>query len=119
MVRLTVDIDKTVILLNDAVHRGKPQTGALLHVLGGEKRFEKIGQRPLFNAAAVRQARAKVTKARPGEAARMAKDLDGLLKLDKGEATERVEQTGGTHIIISYEDAEKQPEDAENDDGED
>ena len=56
-------------------------------------------------AAAVRQARARITKAGAGEAARVAKDMDGLLKLDGGEATERVEQTGGTEIVIRYEDA--------------
>ena len=44
LARFAVDIDEAVVLLDDAVDRGQPQAGALAHFLGGEKRFEQMGQ---------------------------------------------------------------------------
>src|SRR5262249_10109707 len=41
--RLTVHENEPAALLDDAVHRGQPQPGALAGLLGGEERLEQVG----------------------------------------------------------------------------
>ena len=51
--RLAVHVDKTVVLLDDAIHSSQPQAGAFARVLGGEKRFEQFVQCFLVHTTAV------------------------------------------------------------------
>ncbi len=53
MARFAVDVDESVVLLDDAVDRGQTQAGALADILGGEKRLEDMIQRLFVHAAAV------------------------------------------------------------------
>ena len=50
---LTVHGNEAVILLNRAVHRGQPETGALALLLGGEERLEQMADGLPVHAAAV------------------------------------------------------------------
>jgi hypothetical protein len=52
LVRFAVNVDETVVLLDDAVNRGQSQAGAFARLLGGEKRLEKFIQSFPVHAAA-------------------------------------------------------------------
>ena len=51
-VRPAVDLDAAAVQADDAVDRGQPQTGALAQLLGGEERFEQVGEGVVVHAAA-------------------------------------------------------------------
>ena len=48
--RLAVDRHESAALLDDAVHRGEAEAGALAHALGGEERLEDVPQRLRIHA---------------------------------------------------------------------
>ena len=87
LIRLAVYIDKTIVLPDDAINHGKPETCALADFLGGEKGFEQVVQNFLVHAAAVVADRQHDifagNKTRPGGTIRFVEDnafgLDGDL----------------------------------------
>ena len=51
--RLAVNIDEAVVLLHDAVHRGKAHAGTLSNLLGGEKGLKDLLTGLFVHAAAI------------------------------------------------------------------
>src|SRR5450631_4732296 len=53
MFRFAVDVDESVILLDNAIHRREPQAGSLANTLAREKRLENLVEDLLVHAAAI------------------------------------------------------------------